>query len=319
MQHPSPFLVSELRLTARKLVREFGFMNRTLAGTDLAPSAVHAVIEIGAAGQLTATELCEKLLLEKSTVSRLVKSLVTRGELREVRSDLDARVKHLRLSLRGSKTLAAITKFAEQQVEAALFPLGDRSRQSILIGIQSYAVALRASRLSDGSPVSGAEVVIGDGYVPGIIGRIVEMHASYYDRHEGFGVEFESKVAAGLAAFSALLGNPDNGIWYAHRNGRIIGSVAIDGEDLGEGRAHLRWFIVDDAIRGTGVGKLLMQMAIAFCDAKGFRETQLWTFEGLDAARRLYESNGFKLVEEYGGNQWGTEVLEQKFVRVKGG
>ncbi len=42
----------------------------------------------------------------------------------------------------------------------------------------------------------------------------------------------------------------------------------------------------------------------------------LWTFRGLDAARRLYEANGFALVEEQPGRQWGEEVIEQRFVRT---
>jgi hypothetical protein len=29
----------------------------------------------------------------------------------------------------------------------------------------------------------------------------------------------------------------------------------------------------------------------------------------------LYEQNGFVLVEEQPGHQWGTEVMEQRFVR----
>ena len=36
---------------------------------------------------------------------------------------------------------------------------------------------------------------------------------------------------------------------------------------------------------------------------------------GLDAARKLYEQHGFVLMEEYPGDQWGKQVLEQKFVR----
>jgi hypothetical protein len=55
---------------------------------------------------------------------------------------------------------------------------------------------------------------------------------------------------------------------------------------------------------------------LQFVDAKGFEETQLWTFNGLHAARHLYESNGFKLAEENLGNQWGTEILEQRFCRA---
>jgi len=41
----------------------------------------------------------------------------------------------------------------------------------------------------------------------------------------------------------------------------------------------------------------------------------LWTFRGLDAARRLYESVGFSLVEELKVTQWGQEIDEQRYVR----
>jgi len=39
----------------------------------------------------------------------------------------------------------------------------------------------------------------------------------------------------------------------------------------------------------------------------------LWTFKGLNAAKHLYEKNGFKLVKQFKGMQWGTEVNEQRF------
>ncbi len=96
---------------------------------------------------------------------------------------------------------------------------------------------------------------------------------------------------------------------------RIVGMVAIDGEDLGPGIAHLRWFIVDDGVRGQGVGRELLDAAVRFSDRQGCGQIQLWTFRGLDAARRLYEAQGFELVEERPGRQWGPEVMEQHFLR----
>ncbi|MDG2676058.1 GNAT family N-acetyltransferase [Vibrio sp. 1733] len=96
---------------------------------------------------------------------------------------------------------------------------------------------------------------------------------------------------------------------------QILASVAIDGEDLGHNRTHLRWFIVDDSLRGCGLGKQILNSALAFTDAQGFVQINLWTFSGLNAARYLYESQGFALVEEKLGLQWGIEVLEQRFTR----
>ncbi|WP_348640118.1 GNAT family N-acetyltransferase [Rhizobium sp. FKY42] len=143
------------------------------------------------------------------------------------------------------------------------------------------------------------------------------MHALFYSRKSGFGQPFESVVAGGLAEFCGRLNKRINQIWAIVCRGQILGSVAIDGEDLGSDIAHLRWFIVDDSLRGRGAGSRLLDAALDFVDSNGFRETHLWTFSGLDAARYLYESRGFVLMEERSGTQWGSQVLEQRFVRMR--
>ncbi len=318
MEQLTTNMIPNIRAASRNLVRELGFMGRTLAGTNLSASGVHAIIEIGSSNQLTSKDLCDRLLLEKSTVSRLVRSLIDAGLVQELRSDEDARAKHLRLSHKGETTLAAINAFAEEQVSAAIAPLTDKSRRTITAGLQDYAAALRASRQTSETGRRRKRAIIKDGCVPGLIGRVVAMHAAYYGGRTALGTAFEAKVAGGLAEFSTRLDRPDNAIWGAYLDGRIVGSIAIDGEDLDGNRAHLRWFIVDGVARGTGVGRQLIDHALAFCDERGFTETHLWTIEGLDAARHLYERNGFVLTEEYVGDQWGTPMAEQKFVRPRG-
>lgn len=141
------------------------------------------------------------------------------------------------------------------------------------------------------------------------------MHASYYAAAVGFGLPFEVVVFGGLSEFAGRLDRPMNAIWSAVVDDRIAGSIAIDGDDLSNGVAQLRWFIVDDMARGTGAGTKLLRAALEFIDAAGFDEAHLWTFSGLSAARHLYETHGFVLVEERPGRQWGSEVLEQRFVR----
>lgn len=155
------------------------------------------------------------------------------------------------------------------------------------------------------------------GYYPGVVGRITELHACFYDQHAGFGQYFESQVATAVADFVGRLDHPVNQLWTAWLNDKIVGSIAIDGEDLGPHQAHLRWFILDDACRGLGIGRQLLSQAMQFCDQHDFTITYLWTFKSLDAARWLYESFQFELIAEQQGSQWGTEVIEQKFSRVK--
>lgn len=154
------------------------------------------------------------------------------------------------------------------------------------------------------------------GYVPGAVGRLAELHARYYSRHWGFGLEFEALVAAGLAEFLPRLDPARDGFWSVSRGGRVLGGLAIDsGKGGGKGQgAHLRWFIVSEELRGQGYGDRLLREAVAFCRSVGHPSVFLWTFKGLDAARHLYEKHGFRLAEEREGRQWGNLVPEQKFV-----
>ncbi len=312
--NPTDF-VSRVRSSSRQLVRELGFMGQTLAGTDLHASAVHALVEIGADDGLTARQLADRLLLEKSTVSRLLKGLKLRGDVVEVRSAKDAREKHLALTKKGECKLGEIASLANAQVSAALARLKGGQIQQVSDLLQAYADALASVRLEAPEEARQERAEITSGYVPGLIGAVAGLHGSFYARESGFAATFEATVAAGLAEFVPRLTSSANQIWHLWRDGAFMGSIAIDGEDLGNGIAHLRWFIVSDATRGTGKGRALLQEALAFCDEAGFRETHLWTFKGLDAARRLYEDNGFALADEYWGDQWGKKMREQRFVR----
>ena len=164
----------------------------------------------------------------------------------------------MRLSAKGNKTLQAINRFAEHQVANALKRLDERIRREILSGICKYVEALRRSRKYADIIMLPEVPVIESGYTPTLIGSVVEMHASYYKRLVNFGAAFEAQIAAGLADFVARLNCSDNAIWSVRANGVVVSSVAIDGEDLGQQEAHLRWFIFGEPDRGTGLGKRLL-------------------------------------------------------------
>jgi GNAT superfamily N-acetyltransferase len=159
------------------------------------------------------------------------------------------------------------------------------------------------------------DVSLHKGYLPGCIGRVTEMHARFYSAHAGFGVYFESRVAQELAAFCERYKEGCDGLWLALVDGQIEGAIAIDGLHADTEGAHLRWFITSDRLRGSGIGARLLAGALEFCDSCRYPNTYLWTFDGLQAARHLYERYGFRLLHQQLGQQWGSEVLEQRFER----
>jgi GNAT superfamily N-acetyltransferase len=153
------------------------------------------------------------------------------------------------------------------------------------------------------------------GYYPGVVGRITEIHAVYYHENWGFDLTFETQVGTELSQFVRRLDNNRDGLWVAINTGDFAGAIAIDGTDaFGDEGARLRWFIVDPQFQGGGIGRNLIARAIAFCRQQEFPKVFLWTFKGLEDARRIYEAVGFRLCEENQIEQWGQTILEQKYV-----
>lgn len=83
-----------------------------------------------------------------------------------------------------------------------------------------------------------------------------------------------------MSEFMGRIDHPINATFSAYLGDELLGSVSVDGEDLGGGASHLRWFIVSLRAQGMGIGNLLLGKATAFVDDRGFDHPRLWTFRG---------------------------------------
>ena len=155
------------------------------------------------------------------------------------------------------------------------------------------------------------------GWRPGLLGDVVALQARYYSANWGFGAFFEAKLAREMAGFASRYDARQDLILSAlDGDGRTAGSISVDGSDPGApgGLLHLRWFILGEGARGRGIGRALIAESLSFARSLRRPGVYLWTFAGLDAARRLYDDAGFVLAEENTGETWGTRVTEQRFV-----
>ncbi|MBN2177899.1 MAG: GNAT family N-acetyltransferase [Deltaproteobacteria bacterium] len=150
------------------------------------------------------------------------------------------------------------------------------------------------------------------GYYPGVIGRITELHATYYHDNWNLDMTFETQVGRELSEFIDHFHPERDGLWIAKIAGAFAGSVAIGGAET-EGVARLRWFIVAPGLQGRGIGGELLRTAISSSRKRKYEKIYLWTFKGLDRARSLYESEGFILLKEKNVHQWGIDLTEQMF------
>lgn len=157
-------------------------------------------------------------------------------------------------------------------------------------------------------------ISFGEGHLPGLLGWCVAEHGRHYAEAWGFGPFFECKVACEMASFLARLDqHPANRLFWATDDHGPVATVSLDAGDSEDGLAHLRWFITAERSRGQGVGTTLLASGLDAARHHCADGIFLTTFDGLLAARALYEKAGFRLVNEVEDTTWGKAVREQRF------
>lgn len=155
-----------------------------------------------------------------------------------------------------------------------------------------------------------------EGYQAGLLGWTVAEHGTYYSDLMGMGSFFETKVATEMADFVNRADSPGNHIWSVRDDHGFVATITLDGGDPRDNLARIRWYYAHERARGSGLGYRLLDAAISQARKDGVRGIYLTTVAGLDAARRMYETFGFVLVDEQRDRTWGMEILEQRFELV---
>ena len=142
--------VGDIRLASRTLVRELGFLNRHLAGTELNPSQVHALLELERVPQTQAADLGNLFRLDKSAVSRLLADLKQRGFIATSASASDGRGRALQLTTKGRRQLKIIHDKANVQFTTALKAIDKHEWPHIVKSLELFARTLATTRKRPG-------------------------------------------------------------------------------------------------------------------------------------------------------------------------
>ncbi len=104
-------------------------------------------------------------------------------------------------------------------------------------------------------------------------------------------------------ALYTLFQEPGSIYYVATVNGQIMGGAGIFPSDgLPEGTGELvKMYLLPEA-RGLGLGKLLIDKALAFARAAGYRQVYLETMPELRKAVTVYEKFGFQYLNAPLGN-----------------
>ncbi|WP_059105283.1 GNAT family N-acetyltransferase [Shouchella shacheensis] len=140
---------------------------------------------------------------------------------------------------------------------------------------------------------------------------IIHSHYQLYNREFGYDLSFKNFIAESVNRFIERSSAEEN-IWILELNGEQKGSISI--KIVNERTAQLGLFLVDPSIRGGGWGKKLVEQAIRFCRSLNVQEVMLLTNKELEAARKIYERSGFKLMETWVENKSNKDLVEEKWV-----
>jgi peptidyl-dipeptidase Dcp len=148
---------------------------------------------------------------------------------------------------------------------------------------------------------------------PGDIGYVIYLHGHLYKKEFNYGIEFETYVASGLAEFYQQYDEQKDRVWVCEHENKIVGFLLL--MHRGDA-AQLRYFILEPAYRGIGLGNKLMTLYMDFFKEKNYKSSYLLTTDELPASAHLYKKFGFKLTEEKSSNAFGKPVVQQRYELV---
>jgi|SRR5215207_9427805 len=139
---------------------------------------------------------------------------------------------------------------------------------------------------------------------PADLSRIGRLGALLIEEHHGFDprrfLAASHRTPEDYASFiSTQLEDSDTAVLVADDKGGVIGYAyaAVEGYDYMALRGPagvLHDIIVDPGYRGRGVGRLLLDAALAFFRSRGVPRVVLSTAERNEGAQRLFASAGFR-------------------------
>jgi peptidyl-dipeptidase Dcp len=154
------------------------------------------------------------------------------------------------------------------------------------------------------------DIVIRTALMPGDIGYVTYLHGHLYKKEYNYGISFEVYVALGLHEFYNQYDPTTNRVWVCEYSGKMIGFLLL----MNRGKAaQLRYFIIEPAYRGVGLGKKLMDLYMKFLRKCDYSSSYLWTTNELQAAASLYLRHGFNLTEEKESTSFGKALKEQRY------
>ena len=297
--------VEAVRSFNRFYTNVIGLLGEGMVGTDLTLSEARVLFDVAQRDQADASTLRETLALDAGYLSRLIRRLEERDLLSRSRSEADARRQVLSLTDQGRRKFELLDRRSAAGVQRLIEPLAGADRRRLVGAMAAVRDVLE--------PGERPRAVVLRAPEPGDYGWIVQSHAASYGEEYGFDLRFEALIAEIVAAFAVDHDPELERCWIAEVDGEPAGSIFCIRKSARV--AQLRLLFVDRGARGLGIGTRLVDECMRFARRAGYRRMTLWTQDVLRDARRIYDRQGFELVDEQPHADFGPSIVGQNLAR----
>jgi DNA-binding MarR family transcriptional regulator/GNAT superfamily N-acetyltransferase len=296
-------IVHEVRQFNRFYTGLIGLLDEHLPDTGLSLPEGRVLYELATAGKQTAADLTRTLGIDKAQLSRLIRALTQRKLVASAVDSEHAKRRILSLTARGRVAFTQLDQGTRFRMESVFMPLEGAKRTKLVASMRAIQSAFGARTKLPDPPALRA-------LVPGDLGWVIHRQAVLYAQEYGWDWTYEALIARILGQFGENFDATKEDAWIAERGGQIMGSIFLmrsDDPDV----ARLRLLYVEPSARGFGLGRQLVGTCIQRARELGYRRLTLWTNDVLVAARRIYETAGFRLTQQNAHRSFGADLVGQ--------
>lgn len=296
-------VVQEIRRFNRFYSPLVGLLDEHLPGSGLSLPEGRVVYELATGGRQTAADLTRVLGIDKAQLSRVLRRLKDRGLVASEADPAHAKRKILSLTPAGRVAFTEIDQGTRLRMASVLRPLAAAKQKKLVTAMRDIQAAFEVRQRPPAAVTLRSPV-------PGDLGWVIHRQAVLYAREYGWDWSYEALISKILGEFAANFDPAKEDGWIAERGGQIVGSIFLmKSDDLAV--AKLRLLYVEPNARGSGIGRLLVDTCIERARQLQYRRLTLWTNDVLTAARRIYETSGFRLTKEYPHRSFGQDLVGQ--------
>jgi len=290
--------VDGLREDARAVVRELGLLKDAFFDIGVTLAERHLLIELASGKPRTMKEVGERLLIEKSTASRLIARAIKKGYITTTSDENDRRRRYLHLTALGKKTLHSFEKIAFRQTKEALLALSPQEVELVEAGVKLYAKGLKACRLNEKTPAATYPFLQGyllseyvqedDDALHQIFQEVAGMEGYFPNESTTF-LEYQYQFFGRGSKVYVCKETSTN---------EVVGSFYIKPNCPGR-CDHIAnaAYMIKESHRSKGIGTKLLEASLALAKEQGFLAMQFnMVLSDNTGALKLYKKMGFETI-----------------------